>query len=108
VRKIAKGDQASKGNRPLSALTQHLQWDHALVSGPVLHDQEYGKEHRSNCEQEDDSPIGPGVRRSRPLQPQYQAQSHRYVYGEAVTALHVAVDNNLEFKIGKEGSYLQY
>ena len=24
-----------------------------------------------------------------------------------VTALHVAVDNNLEFKIGKEGSYLQ-
>jgi hypothetical protein len=80
VRKIAKGDEASKGDRPL---TQHLQWDHALVSGPMLHDQEYGKEHHSNCEQEDDSPIDPGVCRSRPLQAQYQAQSHRYVYGEA-------------------------
>lgn len=78
--KIAKGDEASKGHR---ALTQHLQWDHAVVSSPVLYGQKQSKEDHKNCKQEDDSPIGPGVFSSRPLQAKYQAQIHRHVYGEA-------------------------
>ena len=79
-REIAKGDETSKGDSPL---TQHLQWDHAIVSSPVFHDKEYGKEHEGYCEQKDNSPIGPRVYRSRPLQGKYQTHSHWYHYAEA-------------------------
>ena len=68
-RKIAKGDETSRGDSPL---TQHLCWEHAVISGPVLHDQEYDKKHHGDCEQKNNSPIGPRVHCSRLLQANYQ------------------------------------
>ena len=79
-RKIAKDDETSKDNSPL---TQHLQWDYAIVSSPVFHDKEYRKEHQGHCEQKDNSPIGPRVYHSPPLQGKYQTHSHWYLYAEA-------------------------
>lgn len=79
-REIAEGDETREGD---SSLTQHLQGDHAIVSSPVFHDKENGKEHEGHCEQKDDSPIGPRVYSSRPLQGKDQTHRHWYLYAEA-------------------------
>lgn len=71
--KITGASDTAKGDITLS---ENWQGNHAVTATDVFHHEKEYDKHTGHGEQEDDSPVGPSIRRASPLQTQYQADGH--------------------------------